>query len=156
MANTFIVLLAFSPMIIILGSVFITSIKNNIPKEKVNNYPTITFEEFLRHYNDAPQKWDCNNFKYDDSIYLKYETERVYFTSPREEKKFVNWYQMKEDARESETARKKLEKLQSKWAADAVKNNKNELSSLQTQYDEMAAAVQYWQDVYNEIMKGQK
>ena len=52
---------------------------------------------------------------------------------------------------------KKLNKLQKEWTSDAdeaEKRKNKELSFLQKQYDEVAAAAKYWEDAFNEVMKG--
>lgn len=158
MEEFFTIVLVFFPIIAIFSSVLYISTKNNIPKEEVNGYPTITFKEFLEHYNDAPQKWDYN-FDCDHTIYLKYETERIYFTTPKDEKKFEKWCIALAKAKTEDNVKKKLSELQKKWAFDAneaEKRKNKELFSLQKQYDETAAAAQYWENAYNEVMKGQK
>lgn len=154
--NIFLLLVISSPVIGVLVLVLIKSIQYNCPEEDIEGNPTITFENFLEHYNNAPDKWSWT-YDYCDRRCLIYKSDRLYFTTRKDEKKFEKWSTALAKAKIKNNAKKRLNELQKKWASDAneaEKRKNKELSSLQKQYDEVAAAAKYWEDAFNEVVKG--
>lgn len=154
--NIITLLIVFSPVICVLFLVLIKSIQDNSSKEDIDGNPTITFEDFLEHYNDAPNKWSWG-YDYYDRRYLNYRCDKLYFITRKDEKKFEKWNTSLTKAKIENNLKKKLNELQKEWTSDAdeaEKRKNKELSFLQKQYDEVAAAAKYWEDAFNEVMKG--
>lgn len=143
-------------LIIIMGIIRIVEYNNDIAT--INSCPTITFKDFLKYYNASPEKWSHNE-DFSGTLFLHYYNNKlykIYFTCEREEKKFKKWLVLEEKAKSNKVANEKLTELKKQWNKDLLGHVETTVDSLQKQLNETEAARKYWEDAYNEVMKGQK
>lgn len=141
------IIVAFSPILLFLTF----ALRGYFSKAKViNGCPTISFKEFLTYYNNAPEKWAFRDGAC-DNVYIYYCAREVCLSSDYEYHKFYKWQEAQKRNKKYNKAMKELKYLKEKWAEDM-----NKVDPYKTELAEAEAAAKYWEDAYNEVMKGQK
>lgn len=84
------------------------------------NAVVVTFDRFLELYNKKPENWELYSsvVRYKGQTYYK---STIYFTTWREEKKYIKWNELKEE-REIELSRQETQAyFEAKWKEDDKK-----------------------------------